>query len=66
MVSLDEAVIARLKKGEQHFEILVDPHAAADLIDGKELDIMEHLAIDAIFDDAKKGTHAPQESLPKI
>ena len=63
MVSLDNAVIARLKKDEQHFEILVDPHAAADIIDGKELDIMEHLAIDAIFVDAKKGTHASEESL---
>jgi ribosome maturation protein SDO1 len=63
VVSLDDAVIARLKKDEQHFEILVDPHAAADLIDGKELDIMEHLAIDAIFVDAKKGTHASEESL---
>ena len=63
MVSLDDAVIARLKKGEHEFEILVDPHAAADLIDGKELDLMEHLAIDAIFTDAKKGTHASEESL---
>ena len=51
MVSLDEAVIARLKKGEEHFEILVDPYAAADLIDractnyfdltGQETEIMQ-------------------------
>ena len=66
MVSLDDAVIARLKKGEQHFEILVDPYAAADLIDGKEIDVMQNLAIDAIFKDSKKGTHASEESLQKI
>jgi ribosome maturation protein SDO1 len=65
LVSLDEAVIARLKKGEEHFEILVDPYAAADLIDGKEIDILKCLAIDAIFKDSKKGTHASEESLKK-
>ena len=65
MVSLDEAVIARLKKGEEHFEVLVDPYAAADIIDGKEVDIIQSLAIDAIFKDSKKGTHASDESLQK-
>jgi len=63
LVSLDDAVIARLKKGEEHFEVLVDPYAAADLIDGKEIDIIQILAIDAIFKDSKKGTHAPEEAI---
>lgn len=66
MVSLDDAVIARLKKGEDYFEILVDPYAAADLIDGKEIDILQNLAIDTIFEDSKKGTHASSESLQKV
>ncbi|MBN2065273.1 MAG: ribosome assembly factor SBDS [Candidatus Thermoplasmatota archaeon] len=65
MVSLDDAVIARLKKGEDQFEILVDPYAAAEFIEGKEIDIVQHLAVDAIFKDAKKGTHASEESLQK-
>lgn len=65
MVSLDEAVIARLRKGEEHFEVLVDPHAAADIIDGKDVNIIQSLAIDAIFKDSKKGTHASEESLLK-
>ena len=65
MVSLDEAVIARLKKGEEHFEVLVDPDAASDLIDGKEINILQNLAIDAIFKDSKKGTHASAENLKK-
>jgi ribosome maturation protein SDO1 len=65
LVSLDDAVIARLKKGEEHFEILVDPYAAADLIDGKEIDIIQNLAIDAVFEDSKKGKHASEESLKK-
>ncbi|RLF29671.1 MAG: ribosome assembly factor SBDS [Thermoplasmata archaeon] len=65
MVSLDKAVIARLQKGEDHFEILVDPDAAAQLIEGKEVDIVSNLAVDAIFRDSKKGTHASKESLEK-
>ncbi|UCD13454.1 MAG: ribosome assembly factor SBDS [Thermoplasmatales archaeon] len=65
MVSLDKAVIARLQKREDHFEILVDPYAAEQLIEGKEVDVLSSLAIDAVFKDSKKGTHAPQESLEK-
>ena len=66
MVSLDKAVIARLQRGEEHFEILVDPEIAAQLIDGKEVDILPNLAIDAIFKDSKKGTRASEESLQKV
>jgi len=65
LVSLDEAVVARLKKGEEHFEVLVDPDAAADLIDGKDVDILQNLAIDSVFKDSKKGTHASEDSLIK-
>ena len=66
MVSLDEAVIARLKKGEEHFEVLVGPYATADLIDGKDMDVIQSLAIDAIFKDSEKGTHTLQDSLLKF
>jgi len=66
LVSLDDAVIARLKKGEDHFEILVDPYLAADLLDGKEIDISKILVIDKIFKDSKKGTHASSESLQTV
>lgn len=66
MVSTEDAVIARLDKGNSHFEVLVDPHAASDLIEGKEIDILDHLAIDTIFKDSKKGDHASEELLTKI
>jgi ribosome maturation protein SDO1 len=65
LVSLDKAVIARMDKGEDHFEILVDPYAAERIIEGKESDVLSSLAVDAIFKDSKKGTHASQESLQK-
>jgi len=66
LVSLDKAVIARMRRGEDHFEILVDPYGAARLIEGNEEDISSLLAIDAVFVDAKKGTHASEESLQQV
>ncbi len=66
MVSLDDAVKARYKKGESHFEILVDPYAAADLIEGKEVDMSQIMAVDAVFEDSKKGTHASEEAIQDV
>lgn len=66
VVSLDDAIIARLVKGGMHFEVLVDPKYAGDVKDGKPLDPREHLAIDKIFKDAKKGDHAAEENLKKV
>ena len=65
MVSLEDAVVARLKKGTDHFEILVDPYEAEHIIEGKADAVLKALAIDAIFSDSKKGTHAPTEHLQK-
>ena len=66
MVSLDDAVIARLKKGEDHFEVLVDPYVAADIIEGKDANIVQNLVIDSIFADSGKGEHASEESLESV
>ena len=65
MVSLENAVIARLHKGADRFEILVDPHETEHIMEGKTENILSALAIDAVFSDSKKGTHAPIESLQK-
>ena len=54
MVSLDEEVIARFYKGEDHFENLVDPCSAEKLIEGKEIEVLASHAIDAIFIDTEK------------
>ena len=65
MVSLENAVIARLHKGADRFEVLVDPHETEHIMEGKTENILSVLAIDAVFSDSKKGTHAPIESLQK-
>ena len=66
-VSLDKAIIARLEKSGMHFEVLVDPDVAMEIKEGvKPLNPLEHLAIDKIFKDTKKGDHAAEENLMKV
>ncbi|HDN73617.1 MAG TPA: ribosome assembly factor SBDS [Archaeoglobus sp.] len=65
MVSLDKAVIARLKKGGLDFEILVDPYLARDLKEGKEVNFDDLLAIEEVFKDARKGERASLDELLK-
>lgn len=64
MVSLDDAVLARLEKGGKRFEILVDP----DLVElwkqnpeGVSMDDL--LAIDEIWSDARAGERPTSEAL---
>jgi len=66
MVSLERAVIARLKRGGEVFEVLVDPYLARDLKEGKEVDFEQLLAVEEVFKDAKKGERASKEELQKI
>lgn len=61
MVSVDEAVIARLKSHGERFEILVDPR-----IVHTDIPIDDALAAEFIFSDAGTGDRASQESLEKV
>ncbi|MCL2606976.1 MAG: ribosome assembly factor SBDS [Methanomassiliicoccaceae archaeon] len=63
MVSLDNAVIARLESHGETFEILLDPNIVKQLRDGKEVEITDHLAVDAVFKDANKGTHPAEDKI---
>jgi len=63
MVSLDEAVTARLKKGSKHFEVLVDPDGALSLKKGEDVKIEDILAVESIFEDAGRGDHAAESDL---
>ena len=63
MVSLEKAVIARYSFAGHKFEILVDPHLAADVKSGKDISIDELFAIDRIFKDANKGEEQSPETI---
>lgn len=65
MVSLEKAVVAKLRKGGIDFEVLVDPYLARDLKEGKEVNFDELLAIEEVFKNARKGERVPVEELQK-
>ncbi|WP_456370046.1 ribosome assembly factor SBDS [Geoglobus sp.] len=66
MVSLEKAVIARLRKGGETFEVLVDPYLARDLKEGKEVNFDDLVAVEEVFHDAKKGDRASIDDIEKI
>ena len=66
MVSLDKAVVARLKKQGEVFEVLVDPYLARDLKEGKDVDFERLLAAEEVFRDARKGDRVSSEELRKV
>ena len=72
MVSLEKAVVARLKKAEHHYEVLVDPEAAEKLTEkwreGKETapeELRSILATDYVFTHWSDGKKASDEELQK-
>jgi len=65
MISLEDAVIARLEYYGEHFEILVDPDMAADFKRGEAIEVQEILAVEEVFKDAKRGDKASEEAMMK-
>ncbi|MCK5022739.1 MAG: ribosome assembly factor SBDS [Candidatus Aenigmarchaeota archaeon] len=65
MVSIEDAVIARITRGEEHFEIMVDPNKALDFKRGKDDNIENVLAVNEVFKDSKKGERHATEDLQK-
>ncbi len=67
MVSLDDAVLARLEKGGSRYEILVDSELVqAWKHDNESVNLSDLLATDQIWSDAKSGDRPTSESLIKI
>ncbi len=66
MVSLEDAVIARLETGGHRFEILIDPNEAQAFKDGDEIDWEDSIAVDGIWADSAKGERSPEYILEDI
>ena len=67
MISLDDAVTARLESHGQRFEVLVDPDAALAIKRGEfEGDIEDVIAAEDVFEDASTGDRPPEESLLEV
>jgi len=65
MVSVEKAVIARISKGGEHFEVLVDPDKALQFKKGADVSIENMLAVNEVFKDSKKGERASASELEK-
>lgn len=61
----DNSVIAKYKKGENSFEILVDCEIAIKVKEGKA-DVKDALKTDDIYQDVKKGEKVPEDILKKV
>ena len=65
MISVDKAVVARLRVKDSNFEILVDPRKAFEMKKGANVNIQDVLAYPAIYKDARKGEAVREEDLQK-
>jgi len=64
MVSLDDAVLARLEKGGKRYEVLVDPSLVeAFREDPSAVDINDFLAMDEVFHDARAGERPTEDAI---
>lgn len=63
MVTLDDSVIARLKKHGKTFEVFVDPDGALALKRGDDVKIEDILAVEDVFSDAKNGDRPAEQDL---
>ncbi len=64
MVSLDDAVVARMEKGGKRYEILVDPDLVESFkSDSTSISLDDLLATDEVWHDARSGERPTEEKL---
>lgn len=66
MISLDDAVCARLETHGLRFEILVDPELADKMRHGSEMPIEDVVAALHVYENASRGDKTPDEDLQKV
>ena len=66
MVSLDDAVLARMEKGGKRYELLVDPDSVEDFKTKPEsVDLNNFLAMDEVFHDIRGGERPTGDAIEK-
>lgn len=65
MIPLDKAVIARIKKDGEKFEVLVDPYESRKVKEGEDIDLEEVVASNDVYSDSEKGKKVPDKELNK-
>jgi len=64
-ISVEDSVIARITKGGEKFEILVDPKKALDVKAGKEVPLDDLVVSQEIYEDSGKGLRASEDKINK-
>ncbi|VVC71801.1 Ribosome maturation protein SDO1 [uncultured archaeon] len=65
MVSLDNAVIARITINGKHFELFVDPDAALKYKLGQKPDLNNVIVVEEVFENARKGDRYSEADIKK-
>lgn len=63
MVNLEDAIVARLETHGETFEILLDPVVMNFIKNGKEVNLEEYMAVNDVFNNARKGTRPTEEKV---
>ena len=63
MISVEDAVIARLDSHGEHFEAMVDPDKALEVKKGEDVPLDDLVAVDEIFEDSEKGERVSDADL---
>jgi len=67
MISLDDAVTARLESHGERFEVLVDPDAALAIKRGEfDGELEDVIAAEDVFEDASRGDRPPENALEEV
>ncbi|WP_135663011.1 ribosome assembly factor SBDS [Halorhabdus rudnickae] len=67
MISLDEAVTARLESHGERFEVLLDPDAALAIKRGDfEGELEDVIAAEDVFENASRGDRPPENALEEV
>ncbi len=66
MISLDNAVVARLESHGERFEILVDPDLAQKIREGEEIEIEDVVAAGFVYENAAHAERVADENLTKV
>ncbi|SNZ03996.1 ribosome maturation protein SDO1 [Natronoarchaeum philippinense] len=67
MISLDDAVTARLESHGERFEVLVDPDAALSIKRGEfEEDLEDVIAAEDVFENASRGDRPAESDLEEV
>ena len=66
MVDLNDAIIARLESHGETFEVLLDPAVMNFLKQGKNVDLIDFLAVEDVFKNSSKGTRPAEEKIKEV